>query len=177
MIKCPSCGAQSDENSEKCADCGHVFVSSDRPKPKKPFYKSPYIYIVPLVLCLHWVRDYTKENDKPLKSTSNDSVKNQKIDTFTEEFFGFKYYGGSGKHKEAFEAIKRAMRINPVDAEAIEAYKQAVRIAPDYAPAHYYLGRAYVDLNDRDSALEQCEILKSIDPEMANKLFNEIYRE
>ena len=67
--------------------------------------------------------------------------------------------------------------------KTIESYKQAVRINPDYAEAHYYLGVAYIDLNDeeelneklRDSALEQYEILKSLDPERANELFDKIY--
>ena len=66
-------------------------------------------------------------------------------------------YGESGMHKEA-----------------IESCKQALRLGPDYADAHYNLGIAYVDINDRDSALEQYEILKSLDTERANKLFNVI---
>ena len=62
--------------------------------------------------------------------------------------------------------------------EAIESFKQAIRINPDFADAHFNLGLAYVLSNDRASALEQYEILKSLDPypEMANVLFNEIYK-
>ena len=58
----------------------------------------------------------------------------------------------------------------------IEELKQAIRINPDFADAHFNLGLAYVLSNDRASALEQYEILKSLDPdpEMANVLFNEI---
>jgi hypothetical protein len=37
------------------------------------------------------------------------------------------------------------------------------------------LGAAYLLLNDRGSALEQYKILKGIDREMANELFNLIY--
>ena len=102
--------------------------------------------------------------------------------------------------EEEFEVYKQAIKINPDDAKAhydlglaygesikwkkaIKSYKQAVRINPDYAEAHYYLGVAYIDLNDeeelneklRDSALEQYEILKSLDPERANELFDKIY--
>ncbi len=56
--------------------------------------------------------------------------------------------------------------------DAIEAYKQAIRIDPDNADAHFSLGLAYVYLKDRDSALEQYKILESLDSELANKLFN-----
>jgi hypothetical protein len=39
------------------------------------------------------------------------------------------------------------------------------------AKAYFGLGAAYVLSNDRASALEQYEILKSLVPELANKLF------
>ena len=54
----------------------------------------------------------------------------------------------------------------------IETYKQEVEKNPDDAEAHCGLGLAYVPLKDRGSALEQYEILKSLDTEKANKLFN-----
>ena len=66
---------------------------------------------------------------------------------------------------------------NDSDAEAIEALKQAIRINPDDADAHYNLGLFYSLSNDKDSALEQCEILKRLDPELADKLFNLIYKQ
>jgi len=59
--------------------------------------------------------------------------------------------------------------------EPMEAFNQAIRIKPDYAKAHYNLGIIYLVLNDRGSALEQYKILKTLDPEMANQLFNLIY--
>ena len=55
--------------------------------------------------------------------------------------------------------------------EAIEIQKQAIRIDPDYAKAHYFLGLTYALLNDRDSALEQYNMLKSLGSELASKLF------
>ncbi len=58
--------------------------------------------------------------------------------------------------------------------EAIESYKQAIRIDPDYADAHSNLGLAYHYSNDRNSALEQYKILKELDTELANELFDEI---
>jgi tetratricopeptide (TPR) repeat protein len=102
-------------------------------------------------------------------------------------------YGKLGKHKEAIESDKQAIRINPdyADAhlnlgsaygklgmykEAIESYKQAVRINSDFAEPHYGLGLIYNFLDDRGSALEEYKILKDLDLEKANQLFNLIYK-
>lgn len=96
-------------------------------------------------------------------------------------------------YKEAMEAFKQAIRIKPDLAEAhynlgvtylnlgmykeaVEANKQAIRIKPDYANAYYSLGIAYLNLNDRGSALGQYQILKDLDLELANNLFNLIYK-
>ena len=102
-------------------------------------------------------------------------------------------YANLGMYREAIEAFKQTIRIKPDDAEAhynlgvaygknlgmyreaIEAFKQAIRIKPDFAKAHYNLGLDYLAVNDRGSALEEYKILKDLDPESANKLFNLIY--
>jgi len=60
--------------------------------------------------------------------------------------------------------------------EAIESYKQAIRIKPDYAKAHYNLGVTYLVIGDKGSALDEYKILKTLDAEQANKLFNLIYK-
>jgi len=60
--------------------------------------------------------------------------------------------------------------------EAVEAHKQAIRIKPDYAFAHYGLGLAHLVLGDKSSALERYKILKLMNQEMADDLFNLIYR-
>ena len=70
------------------------------------------------------------------------------------------YYGEAGLYKEA-----------------IEAFKQAIRIKPDFAEAHFNLGAIYlIILNDTSSALEEYKILKDLNPEQANILFNLIYK-
>ena len=58
--------------------------------------------------------------------------------------------------------------------EATEAFKQAIRINPDDTDARLSLGIAYLSLNDRGSAVEQYKILKSLDPKLAKKLFSVI---
>jgi uncharacterized protein (TIGR03067 family) len=102
-------------------------------------------------------------------------------------------YKKSGMYKEAVEAYKQATRANPDNPEvysnlgyvygklrmykeAIRSFKQAIMNDPDYVKAHYNLGYAYVLLNDTDTALEQYKILKDLNPEIANKLFDKIYK-
>jgi len=101
-------------------------------------------------------------------------------------------YRNLSRYQEAVEAYKQAIRINPDDAEvhlnlgvaygelgryqdAIEAYKQAIRINPDYAGAHYNCGRAYLIVQDKSSALAEYKVLKELDKNLANELFNLIY--
>jgi len=102
-------------------------------------------------------------------------------------------YGKLGRYTKEIEAYKQAIRIKPDDAEAhynlgaayvslgryyeaSEAYKQAIRLKPDWADAHYCLGLTYWLLEGRDSALQEYRILKDLDEDLANQLFNLIYK-
>ena len=58
----------------------------------------------------------------------------------------------------------------------MDAYKKAIRVNPDFAPAHYAIGQAYLKQGDKASALDQYKILKNLDNDIADKLFDEIYR-
>jgi len=106
---------------------------------------------------------------------------------------GVVYQERLGRNQEAMEAFKQAIRIKPDYAqahlnlgvvygglgryqEAMEAFKQAIRIKPDYAYAHYVIGLAHSILGDKSSATREYEILKTLDEDLANKLFNFIYR-
>ena len=98
-----------------------------------------------------------------------------------------------GRYPQAIKACKQAIRIKPdyVEAhynlgwvyfklgrypQAIKAFKQAIRIKPVDAKAHYLLGLAYLLNGDKGSALEEYEILKKLDKDLSNKLFNIIYK-
>ncbi len=91
------------------------------------------------------------------------------------------------------EAFKQAIRIKPDDdeaysnlgaaylglgryLEAVESFKQAIRIKPDNTKAHFNLSLVYLVLGDRGSALDEYKILKGLDKNLANKLFNLIYK-
>lgn len=102
-------------------------------------------------------------------------------------------YSRLGRYTEAILAYKQGIRLRPDFAkahyglgvaygksrrytEAIAAFKQTIRIKPDDAKAHYGLGTAYFRVGDKGSALDQYRILKDLDKERANKLFNLIYK-
>ena len=102
-------------------------------------------------------------------------------------------YGKMGRYEDALQAHREVLRINPNHAAAhynmglayamlsdpqkeMESYRQAIRIDPDFAPAHLKIGQRY-DLNgDKAAALAQYKILKQLDDQMANRLFDFIYR-
>jgi Trypsin-like serine proteases, typically periplasmic, contain C-terminal PDZ domain len=102
-------------------------------------------------------------------------------------------YDYLGRYQEAVEAYKEVIRLKPDLAEAycnlalayahldryqeaVKAYKQAIRVKPEYTEAHYDLGATYLILGDKGSAVEEYKILKDLDKEKANKLFNFIYK-
>jgi tetratricopeptide (TPR) repeat protein len=60
--------------------------------------------------------------------------------------------------------------------ESKEAYRQSIRLKPDFAEAHYGLGRTYLMLNDRVGALEEYNVLKTLDPKSAEQLLQNIPR-
>ncbi len=112
---------------------------------------------------------------------------------YASSHYGLGYsYAELGRNKEAIEAYKQAIRIDPDYAEAhhnlglryahlglnkkaIDACKQAIRIKPDDVMAHYNLGVLSLFINNTGAALEQYKILKRLDKNLANKLFNLIY--
>jgi len=90
-----------------------------------------------------------------------------------------------GKHQEAIESFKQAIRINPDHAnahynlgtaydelgkyeDAIVSYKQALMINPDDASTHYNLGLAYYNLGKYEEAIESYKQAIRIDPDYAD---------
>jgi len=101
-------------------------------------------------------------------------------------------YDEVGFYKDAIEAYKQAIRIDPYDArtynnlgiiyakhgsceDSIEVFKQAIRIDSGFVLAHLNLGISYFLIGDKNSALNEYKILKELDIDEANKLFDLIY--
>lgn len=59
-------------------------------------------------------------------------------------------------------------------AEALEAFRQAVRIDPRHAEANLKLGMEYLFNGDPTGARQQYFVLKDLDPEAAQKLLRHI---
>src|SRR2546425_730931 len=101
-------------------------------------------------------------------------------------------YGELGRWREAVTAFQQAIRLKPDFAEAhsnlgvaygklgrwqeaVAAFQQAIRLKPDFAEAHLNLGVAYLILGDRDLALEEYKILRTLDQNLADDLFSFIF--
>jgi len=102
-------------------------------------------------------------------------------------------YGELEKYPESVNAFKKNIEKNPKDAgayyglgwiynelkyyeKAIEAYKQSILIKPDYAYAHYGLGLIYFAQGYKNAALGEYKILKDLDKNISEDLFNMIYK-
>lgn len=98
-----------------------------------------------------------------------------------------------GNYEDALSALQRVLRIEPESARAhytlgviygrlgrfdeeFEAYRQAIRADPDFAPAHFKIGQRYFRNGDRAAALAEYKILRDLDRDLANQLFDVIYR-
>ena len=96
-------------------------------------------------------------------------------------------FGKLGELQEEIEAYKQAVKIKPDYAEAyynlgasysnlklysqaVEAFKQAIKYKPNDWWAHFGLGSAYLKMGNKDAALKQYNILKPLDPALAEKL-------
>jgi tetratricopeptide (TPR) repeat protein len=103
-------------------------------------------------------------------------------------------YGRLGHHQKAVETFQNAIGINPNVAqlhynlghayvklgrnrEAVKALSAAVRVNPNHANAHYRLGLAHLRARNREAALKQYRILRSLDDAKARRLFRRIYRQ
>lgn len=102
-------------------------------------------------------------------------------------------YNDWGKRNEAMKAYREAIRLKPdypeafnnlgtaqAEAgkykEAIESFRQAIGFKPELAIAHYNLGVVSVLAKNRVAALVQHELLKTLAPPAADKLYAGIYQ-
>ncbi|MHC4519819.1 MAG: tetratricopeptide repeat protein [Planctomycetota bacterium] len=60
--------------------------------------------------------------------------------------------------------------------EAATFYRRSLKVRPLYAPAHLALGRAHLEMDDVDSALQEYRLLRDADDELAKDLLDLIRR-
>jgi Flp pilus assembly protein TadD len=58
--------------------------------------------------------------------------------------------------------------------DALAALKETIRLKPTYAQAHYSLGLVYASLKDRDGFTREFAVLKKLDPNLAERLYNAV---
>jgi len=102
--------------------------------------------------------------------------------------------GQLGRHEEAVSRLQRASALEPDNPaiyfslsrsyhqlnrpeEEIKALLSAIRFNPRLVPAHLGLGLAYLGQGQVAQALQEYEILRSLNPLAAESLFQEIYPE
>lgn len=95
-------------------------------------------------------------------------------------------------YDEAKDIFKEVIRLNPnlsdgyfgigvvcllesFFEDAIQPIQQAISIDPTNAIYHYVLGCIYIEIGDKSSALDEYRILKELDVEIANDLFDHIF--
>jgi Tfp pilus assembly protein PilF len=101
-------------------------------------------------------------------------------------------YRSWGKHKQAVKAYEKAIGLDASQkealmgmgmsygnmnkyGEAIVPLKHLVEIDPSNALAHFYLGVTYEALRSMNLAWEEYKILKTLDKELADKLYHIIF--
>jgi tetratricopeptide (TPR) repeat protein len=101
-------------------------------------------------------------------------------------------YSGMKQYKEAVESYKQAIRVDFDFAEAhldlgaafyelgdyeraVESYRQALRIKPKLPKAYLNLGMTYLRMGNRGAALDQYKVLREVNKETAQQLFDLIY--
>ena len=150
--------------------------------------KKPHLLIITVILCLVLTGSMSLAKDSGAESIE-EFKQAIKIDPdYAKAHKTLAYvYTNFYMYKEAIESLEHVVRIN-ADAtshynlgfvygrsgtykEAIEVLKVAIERDPEHAMSYYNLGILYNSSNDKDSALEQHEILNGLGFDLADKLF------
>lgn len=100
--------------------------------------------------------------------------------------------GRIGRYDEALDLLLKASALEPDNAQIhfdigvtyhhkklpekeLRAYTRAIRANPWMAPAHYNIGQLFLSQGNLKRALNQYEILKTLETALADRLFEKIY--
>ena len=78
------------------------------------------------------------------------------------------------KYHEAWNMLGFCLRKTGETQKALQAYWECLRLAPDYAPAHEYLGEAYLEQGNLEKAQAELTWLKEKDATLAAQLEKKI---
>jgi tetratricopeptide (TPR) repeat protein len=98
-------------------------------------------------------------------------------------------YNHEARYAEAVPVLAEAVRIKPEYVEghtelgfsyyklhrlpaAIESLQTAIRLKNNHATAHLYLGFVYIEQKNKQGAVSEYTILKTLDPAKAQQLFD-----
>ena len=156
------------------------------PQRKMVLGTSMMIVLTVLGICAHRQISYWKNSitlfSHAIEATPNNYIAYNRLGVA---------YGDLGRGTDAIDAFKEAIKIKPEYAmayynlgvtygnlgrstDAIDAFRQAIKFKPNYAEAHYNLGVACLMAGDKDSAMAELNILKSLNPEFVNDLLKRI---
>ena len=128
-----------------------------------------------------------KSAGKLLKKITKENPK------FTDAWFYLgNCYRELDKEEKSIEAYQKALHLDAENVEirfnlgvayykaksyskAIDAFKTIIRLQPDHAQAHFWLGLSYDRIARISDAFAQYKLLKSIDKELAEKLYGIIF--
>ena len=153
---------------------------------KKRWFLKVELAVLVCVICIWVVKLVTVDIDSTKAAVFKQVVKIRPNSADAHANLGEAYYY-LGNYEGAIEAYKEAIRLDPNwpwthcclaftyqdlqrYEEAIKEWKQVIKLEPDIAGLHSILGKAYLKTGNKDLALEQYEILKTLDEELANEL-------
>ena len=161
-----------------------------------------HVLIISFVFLLVPTAQAASYEQKKRIEDAREEVRNNPDDAHAHCELGMAYYDTGRRHQEAIESYRQAIRINDSGyiaavawcglgmcygdfvasglgkhQEAIGAFQNALSVDPNMAGAHCGLGLVYVLVNDKNRAIEQYKILKNLGSELANTLFDRIYKE
>jgi tetratricopeptide (TPR) repeat protein len=87
---------------------------------------------------------------------------------------GISFRPMSGDAQDAYLAIGAIYEKTNQGQEAGKTYKEAITLWPRWANPHFALGKLYLKLGDKDSAMKEYNILKKMDPKLAIELLGAI---